>query len=273
MPTADTCFRSPAAAAMLLASLAAPAAAATAPPEFFNGIQQFNLMALSSPLGGSQSVQGTMRVDLRRACHARVFVTDVNLTVVGPRGPIAAMFHDQTAETADEMAFQSRAVVAGRVVFEISGTATRSPEGVRVDVASPRHLTAFLPRETLFPIAAMLQAHEAGAAGARELRQNVVGIDADGVSVTEVINTFRPSGSERLDPVARTVADQLGLHKLPHWWMRVESGRDADQRMVSEGLTYANGIQLVGTLELPMFGKFDVGQLTAERVPLPACPP
>lgn len=89
-----------------------------------------------------------------------------------------------------------------------------------------------------------------------------------------MVTTFAapPTGGKR-DTVLATIADQLGLNDLPHWWTRTEVGSpgEAARHSVSEGVVYANGLQLTGTLEIPSLGTFEMRHTTVEKVPPTPC--
>lgn len=250
-PLAALALRSALGAALAIpAALAAPAASAA---PLLTAVETFELTVPADRLPpGVTAGRGKLTMDSRRVCDAYVVATEFETTYDSQRGgSLTVAVRNRFVESGNRLLFQWETRAGGRVMAATSGSAFRTPEGVLVELAVPRRQTVMVPGDIVFPGALLERSLAAAEAGERRLSLTLFNGGGDGLTASDVTVAIGVAPAEVLDPAGQAIVDRLGLAGLTRWHIRTETVLRGlpDTLTVVEGPTYANGVQLNGTVE------------------------
>jgi hypothetical protein len=245
-------------AAALLAGLVAgvsqPAAAAM---PLATGVAVYEItIEDSSPVTGFVDIRGTMSSGLLRSCRSYRIETELAAELFSFDGDALPMnLKSVNVEEGDRLTFDVLGEMASISIDRAEGVATRTEEGVSVELAAPRAETLTFDGNILFPVAltnALIAAAKAGEKLAHFRVYDGSGFGREVLFMSVVIGDAQDGGGN-LDDEALMAAG-LGFGDIARWPMTFsyfpsETKKTMTPSGSAQGIVYENGFTLAAVYD------------------------
>jgi hypothetical protein len=233
-------------------------------------------LSLEDDSGAMGGVKGSMTAAVTLDCDTYRSVTSLDADLEGPMGTLPLAMKGDVLENDDSLVFDIRGKFATMEIERAKGTATRTDDGIAVELTEPETTTRTVEGDIIFPLAMLRAAVEAAKAG--ETLVDFALYDGSGygrdvwlVSVT--IGAAPEAGDDDSGEEALFAAG-LGFADMQRWQMAFsyypsDATGDLTPTFSSRAVVYENGFAQAASYD---FGEFALRLKLEEFSPVPPEP-
>ena len=224
--------------------------------------------------GGLAGLEGVLSFTFRKVCQSYDTDLVMKVDIVGPGDHILSMeTRTRQIESATEFAFDNRQEMAGVLVEDVRGRATKEAGRIRVEIERPERDSFILEGDVLFPME-MLLAAIVDAREGEKLAEYSVFLGSDDEKTPIPVVVLFGEGKPSSDGEDNLFASALGFKDMDRWPMSFSYyppgvAGDMPPTLTVTSTVYANGFMQAGVYD---FGSFAMRLSLAEFKPLEPVP-